>query len=345
MDIYQDNLNWVAPEDFSDLINTGKPFALSEFGPSINNPTPDYDFNVINNFIKTNYPEVVYIVVWHSWTGHYNALVDNQNAVSVLSDPCHVNIGHECPTAGQPCSDGDPNTINDTTDGNCGCSGSAAPSTCELVSNGDFSAGASSWESLFHASGSGTANLNDDYAAINITAGGTEFWSIQLFQENLSLINDEQYELYFSVRSEANRSMIVEVGENGGAYSSYFLASVNATPVWTDHSFIFTQNGNDLVARLVFHLGLSAIDIDLDNISLTRIECGAAASCDDVTIQINQQNINYQLDVNVADWITSKASLIAPANVSLHAGDHIELQAGFEVSEGVNFMAIIEACE
>ena len=91
LDIYQDNMDWTNSADYTNLINTGKPFALGEYGPSINNPEGDYDFNVVHNWIKNNYPEVTYVLVWHSWSGHDNAFIDNLNAEEVLSDPCVIN--------------------------------------------------------------------------------------------------------------------------------------------------------------------------------------------------------------------------------------------------------------
>lgn len=90
LDIYQTNMSWVNPSDFNNLINTGKPFSITEFGPAIPNVNGDYDFNVVHDFIKNNYPEVTFIHVWHSWTGHFNTLIENRNASSILNDPCHV---------------------------------------------------------------------------------------------------------------------------------------------------------------------------------------------------------------------------------------------------------------
>ena len=344
LDIYQDNLSWVSPQDFSNLINTGKPFGISEFGPAIPNAAPNYDYNIINDFLKINYPEVTYIVAWHSWAGHYNALVDNFNATSILSDPCHVNIGHTCPFAGTPCNDGDQNTTNDVADGSCGCVGEISMGNCELISNGNFENANSGWQSLFHTGGAGSANLNDDYAAIDISNGGSEFWSIQLYQENISISAGDSYELYFSVRANQSRSISVELGENGGAYASYYLQTIPATSVWTDHSFIVNPGVIDNEARLLFHLGQSAIDVDLDNISLRRINCDVN-TCKNTSIQVDEQNIDYQIELQVSDWIKSSATLLPAADVIFSAAAYVELQAGFEVRQGASFVVMIEACQ
>ncbi|NND32518.1 MAG: T9SS type A sorting domain-containing protein [Saprospiraceae bacterium] len=97
LDLYHDDLSVVQPQDFQNLINLNKVLAVTEFGPDIPNDPADYDYTVVHNFIKNNYPEVAYLHAWHSWQHtpalyHHNSFVENVNANTILNDACHQQI-------------------------------------------------------------------------------------------------------------------------------------------------------------------------------------------------------------------------------------------------------------
>jgi len=96
VDLYHDDLGDVQPMDFQHLINLGKVFAITEFGPNIPNNPADYDYTIVHDFIKNNYEEVAYLHTWHSFdyngTFHANSFVENVNAGAILNDACHQSI-------------------------------------------------------------------------------------------------------------------------------------------------------------------------------------------------------------------------------------------------------------
>ncbi|MBK8503344.1 MAG: hypothetical protein IPL46_14675 [Saprospiraceae bacterium] len=89
IDLYHDDLSVVPTQDFTNLIGLGKIFAITEFGPDIPNDPANYNYSVVHNFIKNQYPEVAYMHAWHSWAGHFNTYIENINASDILNDACH----------------------------------------------------------------------------------------------------------------------------------------------------------------------------------------------------------------------------------------------------------------
>ena len=97
IDLYRDDLSGLQSQDFQNLIDLNKVFAITEFGPDIPNDPANYDYTVVHSFIKNNYPEVAYLHAWHSWQHsaneyHHNTFVENLNANQMLNDVCHQSI-------------------------------------------------------------------------------------------------------------------------------------------------------------------------------------------------------------------------------------------------------------
>jgi beta-mannanase len=81
VDVYGET---VRGNGYEKLVATGKPFAFTESGPGTSDGS--YDNVTLINSIKANYPQTVYFLQWHSWTGNKVAIVDNQNASGLLND-------------------------------------------------------------------------------------------------------------------------------------------------------------------------------------------------------------------------------------------------------------------
>jgi mannan endo-1,4-beta-mannosidase len=71
---------------YAKLVATGKPFALTERGPGTI-LDGSFDNRSTINAIRDHYPQTVYFLYWHSWSGASVAIVDNQNAAALLDDP------------------------------------------------------------------------------------------------------------------------------------------------------------------------------------------------------------------------------------------------------------------
>jgi mannan endo-1,4-beta-mannosidase len=86
LDIYASSLER-AKNCYAEIMKTGKPFAITEFGPpgnSLDNSSPrNYDYGTFAQQIRDYMPETVYFLAWRdAWGLHRNL-----NAKQLLSDP------------------------------------------------------------------------------------------------------------------------------------------------------------------------------------------------------------------------------------------------------------------
>lgn len=93
IDLYNDAID-IRNNGYGKLVATGKPFALTEFGPA----TRDGSFNNRSTItaIKQKYPQTAYVLYWHSWDWNglqHVSIRDNSNATGLLEDPWIANLG------------------------------------------------------------------------------------------------------------------------------------------------------------------------------------------------------------------------------------------------------------
>lgn len=93
-DIYQVQLDKV---DYAKLLSLGKPFAITEFGPSTTfGPATDgsYDYLTMLAQVRTRYPRTAYWLSWSDWQENgklvHISIMRNQNAVALLNHECVV---------------------------------------------------------------------------------------------------------------------------------------------------------------------------------------------------------------------------------------------------------------
>lgn len=93
-DIYQTHLDKV---DYSQLLTLGKPFAITEFGPSTTyGPATDgsYDYLTMLEQIRTQYPRTAYWLSWSDWVEDGNlvhiSMMRNQNPVALMNHECVI---------------------------------------------------------------------------------------------------------------------------------------------------------------------------------------------------------------------------------------------------------------
>lgn len=90
LDVYANNLS-LPTAQYQTMINLGKPFAFTEFGPNHNNMNGSHNYESYVNTILSNYPETIFAHAWHDWPSHLVAWISNQNASQALNMPCIVN--------------------------------------------------------------------------------------------------------------------------------------------------------------------------------------------------------------------------------------------------------------
>ncbi|MDB5051880.1 MAG: peptidase and in, kexin, sedolisin [Fibrobacteres bacterium] len=148
----------------------------------------------------------------------------------------------------------------------------AAATAPELVLNGNFANGLTSWQTA--ATGTSAATFTNDAgsAKIAITAAGANPWDIQLFQQ-VSLTGGKLYTLEFDMKSEATpKNFKVVVEHNADPWTKYHEVQYTVTAAantYQHYKITFTPSATDATVRLGFHFGVTNLsDCWLDNVSL-----------------------------------------------------------------------------
>lgn len=179
--------------------------------------------------------------------------------------------GQGCPLAGTPCDDNDVNTASDIEDGNCGCAGSPIINNdyCNLLDNGDFRDGMTSWVSWVDP----IQAVNQEAHCI-ITTPGPDAWSVGLAQSGITLVEGTTYELTFTARASTARTIGVKVGLNGTPYDTYYYGVDNLSTSMNSFTHTFTMNDPAPAdARVEFHVGEFNGDVVIDNVRFAETSC------------------------------------------------------------------------
>ncbi len=192
----------------------------------------------------------------------------------------------ECPPAGTPCDDGNPQTQNDVEDGNCNCAGTpVTTASCELITNGTFDSDLSPWNIW-----GGSASANYGWAYISgLWPPGNNPWDAGFSHSNLQIQQGKTYKITFDAYG-ANRNIDVRVGLSVAPYTlfHYETVSVNWSSQTYNMTFTMTEP-TSTVGSLDFYFGGISGDVGLDNISLEEVDCTeqppqcppAGTPCDD----------------------------------------------------------------
>ncbi|MFW6253637.1 MAG: carbohydrate binding domain-containing protein [Chitinivibrionales bacterium] len=138
----------------------------------------------------------------------------------------------------------------------------------ELITNGDFSDGFDGWDNLTLANGAeAAADIRDEVLKVSIDESGNDAEDIILFQNNMPMLEGEEYELSFDCHAAGERSIRVVLSESETSevvvIDTTFPMPTSSTTF--NYSFIAPQ---DMNARLEFFLGGYSALVSLDNISL-----------------------------------------------------------------------------
>lgn len=118
-----------------------------------------------------------------------------------------------------------------------------------------------------------------------INQPGDMVWNIQVLHD-VAVTQDQQYTLCFDAKADGNRTILFDIDqgpEEVGGYGPLTSVGteVRTVPLTTSYQSFkqtFNATATDLAARLAFNLGLSDIDVQLDNIGLYE---GAACGGND----------------------------------------------------------------
>ena len=139
-----------------------------------------------------------------------------------------------------------------------------------MVQNGDFSLGYSSWAFSVNTDASSDWSIENGVAHIYITNGGAMQASIQLRQSGQALILGSKYVLEFDAWSSQPRYIDTHLAQRVSPFSNYSQPTATfLTPNRAHFRYPCTmRQPSDSSASLVFNLGASTADVDLDNVSL-----------------------------------------------------------------------------
>jgi lysophospholipase L1-like esterase len=168
-----------------------------------------------------------------------------------------------------------------------------------ILSNGGFESGTSSWN--FYTNGSGTfattagGTQGTTQAKIAIVTEGT---NVQLNQTGVTLATDTEYQLSFDAYSSSGHDLTVSLAKNVSPYTNYGLmgAEFNLGTSWQHFSITFTTWGLGSTVtdgRLMFWLAPydAAGDVYyIDNIVLAKTS-GSASTALTITTQPQSQTV------------------------------------------------------
>ncbi|MFP4165304.1 MAG: carbohydrate binding domain-containing protein, partial [Chitinispirillaceae bacterium] len=139
----------------------------------------------------------------------------------------------------------------------------------ELIVNGSFENEDENWHlGVYDAEAEGSV-VDEEYETA-IDQAGSEHWNVQFTQGGITLEQGKSYCLTFRARAVANRSVVVNVGQNGGAYTSYSeLQEVQLSTTMKSHSITFDMTEpTDSNARVEFNSGTNDLNWYIDDVSL-----------------------------------------------------------------------------
>ncbi len=141
-----------------------------------------------------------------------------------------------------------------------------------LLTNGDFANGLSSWQTLYMEGAAGAMTNDAGSAKIAITSLGPNPWDIQIYQ-NVSVIANKLYTLEFDMKAAATpKNFKVVVEHDGGSYTKYLEQQYTVTSAANTYQHFvstFTPNATDSPVKIGFHFGtFNTNSCWLDNVTL-----------------------------------------------------------------------------
>ena len=148
-----------------------------------------------------------------------------------------------------------------------------------IVTNGDFSGGLSSWTTYFadFAGVSGVVNTSNNEANVTTIVGaGGQVWHVQLNQvltstQISSLTAGQSYKITFDARGESARPVRLFFGEDGGGFAAIHTQDFNLTTTMANYEATFVVGQTYPTMKLGFEGGLSNTSFFIDNVTLTLV--------------------------------------------------------------------------
>ncbi len=191
---------------------------------------------------------------------------------------------------------------------------------CDLLANNLLN-NANYWSTYLRSGqASGSSSYNNGQFSFYIDNGGTASWHVQFKHSNVSFQAGKPYTISFKARTispNASRSMLVDVSDASPPHSGYLYESVSLSDRWKTYNIPFNPSSTDLTARLVFNLGGSATDVQIDDVLLIDNAC----TTNDPAISKQREGIESTAKPNPFDdqiFLLIEEDLAEPATIKLH---------------------------
>lgn len=150
--------------------------------------------------------------------------------------------------------------------GHAPAAAAAVVATGELVTNGTFDSGTTSW---WNSAGTG-ATIENGQWKIDVTGGTANLWDTQVGQSGIALLNSRSYTLSFDASASANVSVVVTVQLGSAPYTKALDQRLTLSPGHKHYIFPFTSPIGTATGQVTFQLGGSTANYTthLDNVSL-----------------------------------------------------------------------------
>jgi len=214
-------------------------------------------------------------------------------------------------------------------------------SCTELIRNGHFTNTKDNFSLYVADDAAATWYQNDsgEYVSIKITDGAAKRWKVQMSQTGIPLEQNKTYNLKFSARADATKSIYVKMSDMTDVIDYLPATYLDVTDTWQSYEYLFTMNQTtDLNARVNFAIGQNEIAVRFDDISLLEEGCGQAR-CANNLVHFGNIEPGYYL---VSDYIESNGS-INNGSVYYRANNRITLQNGFNCNTSLNIS--IDGCQ
>ena len=144
------------------------------------------------------------------------------------------------------------------------------------VTNGNFANGFNSWILVEQLSGVADSSIiasgNDHTLLVNVTAGGTKSYSVQLIHEDIPTLVGRRYKLVFTATSDVADSITVRLGTYNTYKTIGFQKHFYIDTLWKSYEIEYKGIANDIFTRLEFNIGGVARKFWFKDIQIYRID-------------------------------------------------------------------------
>ena len=208
---------------------------------------------------------------------------------------------------------------------------------CQQLENENFETPSSDWLLSLFGDAAATLNTSNGYAEVDIEALGTAQWHVKLEHGNLELEKGKRYQITFDAFAEDDRFITVLV--NGAAGYYFKSQEITTAPTLYAHEFIMEED-TDMNGNLSFNVGIhKAHKVYFDNIQLVELDC----DCPENRFffdEINNTTEHYRSSNTIFGF-----NVIEGDSIIFDATNCVQLDIGFEVSDGAIFQVFNDGCE